>query len=366
MRERVGSNEAQMRLLKACPSRAVLCSALLAGLTCCSEASYTCGSGEAVGEIQGETGSICAPRCSSDGAFTCPLDVPTGTTAQPQCMLQDVSQAAFCGLLCTVDSQCPSGASCKRVGSPEVSVCIHPLSFSDWAAGQGSRTKLAVGWPAKAGQTSRGFQIAKAYAALQSLKRRYGIADGDGDVLIVKELLSAASVAGLAAAPASTGASPLQAAAAATAAAPAVKGQAASDGGILGPWRHDLAYFAGNMEAGLPGLEREVEATVWKVEHLGHRNAASDLLRGVIMVAVVYFGVGSAYKYQALGARGLDMVPHVGFWMEYPNLVADGVKYASALVSELCGGRPAMPMGMPSGGMAGADRDTFANFTPSK
>jgi len=339
---------------------------LLAGLASCTEASYTCGSGEAVGEIQGETGSICAPRCSSDGAFTCPTEVPAGTTAQPQCMLQDVNQAAYCGLLCTVDSQCPSGASCKRVGTPEVNVCIHPLSFSEWASGQGSRAKLAVGWPSKAGQTSRGFQIAKAYASLQSMKRRYGIADGDADVLVVKELLSSASVTGPAIAFGSSGLPPAQAVAVAAAIAPAVKGQATYDGGVLAPWKHDLAYLAGNLQAGLPGLEREIHDTVWKVEHIDKRGQASDLLRGVIIVGLVYFGVGSAYKYHALGAQGLDMIPHVGFWMEYPNLVMDGVKYTSAFFTELLGGRPAVPMGMPSGGISGADRDTFANFTPSK
>jgi len=102
------------------------------------------------------------------------------------------------------------------------------------------------------------------------------------------------------------------------------------------------------------------------VEHLDHRGAASDLLRGLIIVAVVYFCVGSAYKHHALGAQGLDMIPHVGFWVEYPNLVMDGVKYASAFITELIGGRPASPMGMPGGSLAGADRDTFANFTPSK
>ena len=30
-------------------------------------------------------------------------------------------------------------------------------------------------------------------------------------------------------------------------------------------------------------------------------------------------------------SRGLQLIPHLGFWMDYPNLVMDGVKYATQL-----------------------------------
>lgn len=357
-----------------------------ARLFCCSEAAYTCDSGDVVGEVQGETGSVCTTRCS-DGSFDCPTGVPAGTTAQPQCVLQDVNQAAYCGLLCQVDAQCPSGAACKKVGSaaagtPEVSLCIHPLSFREWASGQASRQKLVVGFPAKgaAGQSARGFQLAKAYAALQSLKRRYGMADGDGDVLTVKELLSAASVAGMKAAGGAAPAAqaPAQAQVQATVAAAQPQPQpSAGSGGPVGAWRRDMNYFAGNMEQGLPGVQREVQDTVWNLEHLDHTGVCSTLLRGVLMAAAVYLVGGSLYKNQALGASGLDMIPHIGFWMEYPSLVHDGVRYAASFCSDLLssGGPVGLLMGSHdeasgAGGVfgrrRGPDRDTFANFEPMK
>merc|ERR1719408_811361 len=150
-----------------------------------------CGHDEVQGEVQGETGYICAPRCA-DSSYNCAIDLPDGATAQPQCMLQDVDKGAFCGLLCQVDVQCPSGATCRQIKQAEVGLCMYPVSFADWSRQAASR-KLMIGWPAKAGQSPASFKIAKAYAALQSLKRKYGIEDGDADVLVVKELLSSLS-----------------------------------------------------------------------------------------------------------------------------------------------------------------------------
>mmetsp|Transcript_46783 Transcript_46783/g.100167 ORF Transcript_46783/g.100167 Transcript_46783/m.100167 type:complete len:352 (+) Transcript_46783:193-1248(+) len=324
---------------------------------------YTCESGETTGEVQGETGSICAPRCVGTG-FTCPLEVPPGTTAQPQCMLQDVTSAFYCGLLCTVDSQCPSGAACKRVGSPEVSMCVHPLSFKDWALGQSTRTKLAVGFPTATGTGgTRGFELAKAYAALQSLKRRYAIADGDADVLTVKELLATASAS----------------AGSASAASGLAAGAPNQPGGrwaapyrdfSMGAWSHDLSYATRNLESGLPGIEREIHDTIWNVEHITNYGVATELLRGILFVALVYFGVGCVYRNQSYGSQGLEMLPHKEFWIGYPALVMDGVTYAMMLLGAAprdfgFGGSG----GAPAGGLIGrgsADRDTFSNFEPFK
>eukprot|EP00913_Durusdinium_trenchii_P019198 g18043.t1 len=103
----------------------------------------TCGSAEVAGEIQGEDGVVCAPRCSA--SYECPTEF-AAVQAQPQCMLQNVDQAFYCGLLCQADAQCPSGASCRKVGTQNVGLCIHPLSFSDWAR-LSSRMKLSIGFP---------------------------------------------------------------------------------------------------------------------------------------------------------------------------------------------------------------------------
>lgn len=322
---------------------------------------YACGSDEVAGEVQGETGVVCGPKCSQ-GTFDCATDVPEGTTAQPQCVLQDIDSTAYCGLLCQVDSQCQSGASCRNVGMAGISICIHPLSFSEWAQKQGTRKKLAVGWPVKAGNSARGFQIAKAYSALQSLKRRYGIADGDADVLTVKELLSATSAGAITALGQGAQVVALQ--------QPATPKAAQPNGGdgdsVLRPWKQDLGYVTQNVRDGLPGLEREIHDTIWNVEHIGKQYVATGMLRGVIMIAVVYLVGGGAYKYQTMGARGLEMVPHIGFWMEYPQLVADGLRYVGILAGD-CVGRPSARGG--SGGFQASvpsDRDTFAHFEPSK
>lgn len=342
-------------------------------------ASYDCSGTETIGEVQGEAGSICSPRCTGD-AYTCPSDLPSGVAAQPQCMLEDVNKVAYCGLLCTADTQCPSGCSCKTIN--QVGICIHPLNFKEWAGSQVARTRLSVSWANRAqGSSSGSFKIAKAYAALQSLKRRFGIAEGDADVLVVKELLQAASAK--AAASGSSGASSASAASApapsgsgvATASvaallgkepatpAPLDNGQAHRDLGSQA-FEHDVNYFLNNMENGPAGVEKEIRDTVWNLEHLGSRGVCTELLRSGILIALAYLGIGGFYKYQALGATGVDMIPHVGFWMEYPALVMDGIGYTMATANEFLGGRP-VPRAGGIGGQPG-DRDTFANFEPSK
>ena len=54
---------------------------------------------------------------------------------------------------------------------------------------------------------------------------------------------------------------------------------------------------------------------------------------------------------EAMGARGLDMVPHIGFWREYPDLVADGIRYTIMMFNEFVGS---------SGG--GSSRGGFKRF----
>lgn len=317
-----------------------------------------CAEDEVQGEVQGETGNVCSPPCAA-GTFMCPKDVPEGTTAQPQCIFQDRDQAAWCGLMCQVDQQCPSGASCQTSPSG-LGVCIHSLSFYDWVRGGALRRKLVVGLPQKAGSSAQGFQVAKAYSALQSLKRRYGIADSDPDTLTVKELLSAVSVS----------------AANARAAGPAAGapgGSGSDSGSIMGAWQADLNNIENRLGQGLPGLASEVNSIVWNVEHIDHSNAAVGLLRGLLELAAVYLVIGCIYKHFAFGSQGLEMIPHLSFWMEYPALVADGVKYSMILVQGTTGGfdvgSSSSISGRGSGGfqpIGARDRDTFSNFEDSK
>jgi len=84
-----------------------------------------CQSGEVDASIQGADGDVCAPEC--DGS-SCPSDVPAGTKAKPQCILQDSSSGKkYCALECIAPGSCPSGAKCARIGGV-VGVCVYPSS----------------------------------------------------------------------------------------------------------------------------------------------------------------------------------------------------------------------------------------------
>merc|ERR1711945_19564 len=76
--------------------------------------------------IQGFDGETCTPKCTSNA---CPTDVPEGTTATPQCVLQDASSGdKYCALTCLFGG-CPPGASCQHSGL--VGLCLYPQSNSD-------------------------------------------------------------------------------------------------------------------------------------------------------------------------------------------------------------------------------------------
>jgi len=304
-----------------------------------------CSSDEVQGEVQGASGYLCAPRCDAT-TYNCATDAPSGSSAQPQCMMQDIERGAYCGLLCQVDAQCPSGARCQQLKQFDVGLCLYSVSFSDWAR-QGSGKKLAIGWPSQVGgKPAAGFQVAKTYVALQNLKVKYSIDDGDADMLTLKELLASLSVSTTP----GPGGQSLSLGMAQT--AQRSQGGGGQQGGLLSPFVHDINQFEKYVGRGIPGIEDGIHDTIWNIEHITSRNAATTLLRCLLLVAVVYIAVGSLIRYQGEGARGLDMVPHIGFWMDYPNLVADGILYAKILA----GGYVGMPVsGRTSGGTGPAD-----------
>lgn len=309
---------------------------LLTGvLALLANARYDCsGYDEVKGEVQDSSGYVCGVKCAAD-TFNCPTDVPTGTSAQPQCMLQDVDRGSFCGLLCQVDSQCPNGARCRQMKQVEVGLCLYPVSFTDWAR-QSSNRKFNVGWPTRAGVsagsgTSSSFEIAKTYAALQNLKKKFSIDDGDADMLTLKELLSSMTASSaVAAVPAASGAT-----------YPASMLNQGNQGGYKdygwSAWTHDIGRFEDYVGDGpVKGIQREIKDTYWNIEHIEEYGKATILLRGVILWGFAYVLVGSFFKYQT-GARGIDMIPHIGFWMEYPKLVEDGVTYSKVLMGMQAG-----------------------------
>lgn len=295
-----------------------------------------CQHDEVQGEVLGLSGYTCSPRCDAS-TFNCASDVPAGTSAQPQCMLQDVDRGAFCGLLCQVDAQCPSGAQCKMMSQMGVGLCMYAASFTDWARSVTTR-KLAIGWPSKGGHLAS-FQVAKTFQALQNLKTKYSIDDGDVDMLTLKELLNAvapnSAATGTAATPVVSGAQTSQ-----TASAPAAANswslskQIRGDAGV---WAGDLNRLGSELSQGLPGIESELSNDVYYAEHLGQFGSAQALLRVVIIFAIIYLLVGSFIKYQMMAASGINIIPHVGFWLDYPQLVLDGVTYSRMLLDGAMG-----------------------------
>merc|ERR1711939_838288 len=84
-----------------------------------------CQSDEVRLQIQGVSGSICAPTCGSSSA--CPNDVPDDVTVKPTCALKATSGSQYCALLCFPGldlGQCGKNASCKKVQT-DVGVCTY-------------------------------------------------------------------------------------------------------------------------------------------------------------------------------------------------------------------------------------------------
>jgi len=80
-----------------------------------------CQSDEMAAQIQGADGELCAPHCDTTA---CPTDVPPGTTAKPNCVLQDSSTGSkYCALTCFLGG-CPSGAKCSGIKG----ICLYPTS----------------------------------------------------------------------------------------------------------------------------------------------------------------------------------------------------------------------------------------------
>merc|ERR1712056_156578 len=89
----------------------------------CTESSYP---------YKGRGGTCEASSCTvgiPNGDVKGYKDVPEGTTATPQCVLQDSSSGdKYCALTCLIGG-CPPGASCKHSGL--TGLCLYPQANSD-------------------------------------------------------------------------------------------------------------------------------------------------------------------------------------------------------------------------------------------
>jgi len=76
-------------------------------------------------EVEGLAGDFCSPYCSV--SKPCPTDLPDGTTANPECVLetQGSSSPTNCALICNParNDECPQNATCKPISG--IGVCTY-------------------------------------------------------------------------------------------------------------------------------------------------------------------------------------------------------------------------------------------------
>jgi len=76
--------------------------------------------------VTGVSGDFCSPTCPKQ---VCPSDVPSGTTAKPECILemQGQSKPTHCCLVCVPGGSgtdgCPTNATCKSISS--IGICTY-------------------------------------------------------------------------------------------------------------------------------------------------------------------------------------------------------------------------------------------------
>jgi hypothetical protein len=84
-----------------------------------------CNSDELAVQVQGLAGDFCSPYCSA--TQPCTTDIPDGTTARPECVLETAgsSSPTNCALICdpSGSDKCPSGATCKPISG--LGVCTY-------------------------------------------------------------------------------------------------------------------------------------------------------------------------------------------------------------------------------------------------
>jgi len=91
--------------------RVALCLALAGSAAAVHYEKPPCQADEMAGQLASGA-TVCAPKCNASGA--CPSDVPSGTTASPQCDLKTTSGDRYCGLVCRDASECPAGGQCTK------------------------------------------------------------------------------------------------------------------------------------------------------------------------------------------------------------------------------------------------------------
>ncbi|KAG0342785.1 hypothetical protein BG004_005590 [Podila humilis] len=80
-----------------------------------------------------------------------------------------------------------------------------------------------------------------------------------------------------------------------------------------------------------------VASFTWKTEHACPYHTALPVASGMsgfgifmtvlFVFAAIYVVLGAAYNHQVYGAKGLDLLPNLDFWRDFPGLVVDVVRH---------------------------------------
>jgi len=101
--------------------------------------------------ITGISGDFCSPKCTKLlFLHFCTKDVPTGTTANPECVLetQGSSSPTQCALVCNPaaeDAGCPKGATCQPIQT--IGLCTYPAAdLSEIKINAEAAARIAASW----------------------------------------------------------------------------------------------------------------------------------------------------------------------------------------------------------------------------
>lgn len=132
----------------------------------------------------------------------------------------------------------------------------------------------------------------------------------------------------------------------------------------------------GQIERGADGLihdvfhpietfEHGIQGASWDVRHITSYRSSFILLRGLVIVFLLYIICGMIIMVKYHNAQGIERLPHLSFWMSYPGLVTDGVFYVRDMVGLHGGGGSYDRLSNSSNvKFPDASRDTFSQFEP--
>ena len=134
--------------------------------------------------------------------------------------------------------------------------------------------------------------------------------------------------------------------------------------GLTGMIETDIDAAVHNILHPVDFVYQGVPGTIWDVRHPFEKDSAFILVRGFMIVLILYFAIGAALKAHYEGATGSARIPHLAFWTDLPQLVSDGVNFATCKISQISGAKIPEMFGPGRDYKYASAKDSFANFEP--